>query len=306
MLLFLLISMVSYSQTELYVSIGGASYKKMSAMHITGVVDTIFVDNTSTILTFSISSSNGDQFTMKKPANITVGTFTVGVKDTVKITAAPQYYFIGWTSVSSYYFKFLVKYKPLVINHTVSNNTVQFNVDTLHRLNYTINSTIVHGTWEYKFDQSINTPVVGTSTISMQPNIPTQNYSTSGVYYLHVRTWNINDNPNENQFGYSISSWNTYSVNLTYVPTVTTSISEVDKVTDFKLYPNPAKDVITVEYSSKNNIDHVSLYTITGQEVSTTAVESMGNNTLTFNVESYPAGIYFVRIGTTSYKFIKQ
>lgn len=297
--------MVSYSQTELYVSIGGSTYKKMSNMHLSGITDTIFVSNTSDILTFSISSSNGDQLTLnKQPGLNTVDTYTIGIKNTATVTAQPNQYSIYWTQgQSGNTFKFIVKYKPLSISSSIVGNAVSFGVDTLNRLNYKINNTIVHGIWEYKFDQSPSMPSSG--TLSMYPNIPLQSYSASGVYYFHVRAWNFNTDPNENEYGFSFTSWNTYSVQVTYT-TSTVGISEQNAIENLKVYPNPASTEITVSYASETNIEKVSVYNIGGQEVSSIAVESSGENKVSFNVESYSPGIYFVRIGTATYKFIKQ
>ena len=319
-LLFVLISMVSFSQ-DLFVSIGGAKKVKLTSASQGGERDIIVVNNNSTILSFTVIGNPQDAYSVNKGLGTNViETFTINNSGIGTFTIISDYDTYNLNVSGFQYYKLRVKYLNPIFNISTStaNNTVYFSSDTLivpaeiGSNNTSMDSSLnymspfnkpTRGIYEYVVDQSPNIPTVNTTTVSTPNNI-FQSYGSNGVWYLHLRAYNYYDH-DDAKYGLTVTQWITYSTSVIYTPS-TVNIAEIENVTDFKLYPNPAKDVITVEYSSKNNIDHVSLYTITGQEVSTTAVESMGNNTLTFNVESYPAGIYFVRIGTTSYKFIKQ
>ncbi len=73
----------------------------------------------------------------------------------------------------------------------------------------------------------------------------------------------------------------------------------------FKMYPNPAKNVLNIESASK--IDQVSVYNVLGQEVlSKTAT----NEIVTLDVSNLRTGIYVVKTtidgATSSSKFIKE
>jgi hypothetical protein len=314
-LLFVLISMVSFSQ-DLYVSIDGASYKKMSAMYQTGITDTILVKNTNVILTFSIAASNGDQFSLNKGQGMNIiGTYTTGIKDTCKIPAFPTNYAIwrtGSSSLGQFKFVVIIKNPPIIINNSVNTNTIDFVIDSLKRLNYTLSSnswtSIARGIYEYKIDQSPNIPSSGTSTVQNISNL-SYPFTSSGTYYIHIRANNYYVNEAELQFGLSFAQWNTYSVTATYsapTGTVTDVGIRENSISGFNVYPNPAKDNITVEYRSTNSYENVSIYNITGTLLYTERYETTGDNKLSFNLESYTPGIYFCRVGTGTYKFIKQ
>lgn len=329
MLLFVVISFVSNSQSGIYVSIDNQPKVEMlefNSFFATESKNVLVTQNASSIIkidfdnmlltnpTFSanyslwigkrysviMTSTNGGLITTGLIQN-SGNTFTFNAVSTTFTAGNEQMYLKFEDSTNSVSqqvpVRFHIDHKTNPFNTVLSQtgNTVNVNF-----VKYTYTNTVLNNnSFEYVFNSSITAPTTSLSGSTINNLSYNVTQSDSGaIKYFHIRSTDT-----------IISKWYTYSVQLQYTaPTTTTtvSIAEIENVTDFKLYPNPVKDVITIEYSSKNNIDHVSLYTITGQEVSTTAVESMGNNTLTFNVESYPAGIYFVRIGTASYKFIKQ
>ncbi|MDR0829066.1 MAG: leucine-rich repeat protein [Prevotellaceae bacterium] len=85
------------------------------------------------------------------------------------------------------------------------------------------------------------------------------------------------------------------------------------------IYPNPAKDHIVIEgltntpqQSSviagltRNLLNTVQIYDISGRAVETRYATSLQNDTATINVSHLPAGVYFLRIGDRAAKFVKE
>lgn len=73
-----------------------------------------------------------------------------------------------------------------------------------------------------------------------------------------------------------------------------------DYTTSWTLYPNPVKDVLNIS-TQELLTEPVSVYDITGRQV---AYQKLNNNSI--SVGSLPAGIYILKIGAKSGKFIKQ
>jgi beta-glucanase (GH16 family) len=68
----------------------------------------------------------------------------------------------------------------------------------------------------------------------------------------------------------------------------TAGITDNDAI-DFQVYPNPAKDLVTIK--AQENIDSIELYTLLGSKIERT----LGTDN-SFSVEGLPAGIYFLKI----------
>ena len=63
----------------------------------------------------------------------------------------------------------------------------------------------------------------------------------------------------------------------------------------FTMYPNPAKDVVTLQYDLAINNATVSIFDVTGRLIQNVALNSVsGSNEL--NVSAYPAGVYLVLV----------
>lgn len=75
------------------------------------------------------------------------------------------------------------------------------------------------------------------------------------------------------------------------------SNEKVDLSSAFKLYPNPANDMITIV--SEIGINEVSVFNILGGKVYGSA-KSLNTNNYRINVQDLKAGIYFARVSTTS------
>ena len=98
---------------------------------------------------------------------------------------------------------------------------------------------------------------------------------------------------------------------ITIDGSITTGITTIETVTGLNLYPNPVKDVATIEYNltSSSNVT-ISIIDYTGKVLNSTSVNSyQGNNTVTLSTSNLTSGIYFARIisknTVKTIKFIK-
>ena len=81
------------------------------------------------------------------------------------------------------------------------------------------------------------------------------------------------------------------------------------EITDIELYPSPTSDMIYLQSSkSFKSIQRISLTHANGQKIYEDVVQETGS-TIKFSLESYPSGIYFVRLfdnkGVLTLKTIK-
>lgn len=84
--------------------------------------------------------------------------------------------------------------------------------------------------------------------------------------------------------------------------TITKVIEHSKNDIDLKLYPNPASNVLFIK-SSSAKVENVVVIDCKGVEM---AKFQMQNNSMELNISHYPNGIYFIQIGSTVSKFIKQ
>lgn len=68
----------------------------------------------------------------------------------------------------------------------------------------------------------------------------------------------------------------------------------------FSFYPNPAKDI--VNFSSKNNIENITLYNVLSQEVLSKEVNS---NEFTLDISNLPSGTYIAKLNNNISKTVK-
>ena len=88
-------------------------------------------------------------------------------------------------------------------------------------------------------------------------------------------------------------------------------INTIEAVNNVNLYPNPVKEIATIEYKLiKNSNVTISIIDYTGKVIKTTSLNSYkGNNTVTLNTSTLNSGIYFAKIVSNktvkTIKFIK-
>jgi len=78
------------------------------------------------------------------------------------------------------------------------------------------------------------------------------------------------------------------------------------ELADFKLYPNPSSDVVTIALPQTiNELKRIDVFDITGRRIET--LDGFDNlNTIQLNVNTYNSGIYLVRLNTEKGSFAKK
>ncbi|KPK87256.1 MAG: hypothetical protein AMS27_02840 [Bacteroides sp. SM23_62_1] len=79
-------------------------------------------------------------------------------------------------------------------------------------------------------------------------------------------------------------------IQIIWVLPLPTAIPIIEKIPDFRFYPNPAEDYITVELPATGDI---SLFDILGREM--TGISNVSGKT-TISVSELPQGVYFIRV----------
>lgn len=78
------------------------------------------------------------------------------------------------------------------------------------------------------------------------------------------------------------------------------NISEFD-ITNIDIYPNPTKSILTV--SSKSNIIKIEVYDLSGRLITS---KNENSDTTSLNIDSFPNGMYFFKVLTTTGTSIKK
>jgi Leucine-rich repeat (LRR) protein len=104
---------------------------------------------------------------------------------------------------------------------------------------------------------------------------------------------------------YNISMENStglyYSGSFAGITNITTSITSIDEMgaNDVKLYPNPARDVLTIDFEAGTDYSaDVSIFNTQGRIV---MQEIISNGKSELNVSSLKQGVYFVKINTSNF-----
>jgi len=127
----------------------------------------------------------------------------------------------------------------------------------------------------------------GTPASSTSKNPSAITYNTSGTYNVTLKVTN------------AFNSTNTM-VKTGYIYVGGVGVDELSQ-NSIKVYPNPVKDVVTIETGS--NIQQVQIFNITGQIVMTTQTSS---KSVTMNTSLLKSGIYFLKVKTDSGSFDKK
>ena len=113
------------------------------------------------------------------------------------------------------------------------------------------------------------------------------NPGSTGVYDIKMWASKINNNVDADPSNDTIS----------FTVTVVNSIGiDEDEVANFKLYPNPANNIINIALSGENNNYKIELVNMLGQTVLTSVNENNSNEVIALDVSTYESGIYMVKI----------
>lgn len=112
--------------------------------------------------------------------------------------------------------------------------------------------------------------------------------TNGGTVYFHVAP-------------YFAGEVGTYVLDLKVVRARTTGIENPEISGNISLYPNPAKDLVTLDWSAlSGEVRSVALLNLQGQTIATEAIVAGGPSTHTFSLKNMAAGIYLVKLQTTA------
>ena len=89
---------------------------------------------------------------------------------------------------------------------------------------------------------------------------------------------------------------------------VTSSTRDFGSVSSLNIFPNPARDHITISYEGLNtNNGNLQLVNVTGQVLNTSILNQVNDN-IEMNISTYSPGYYMIRIsnnnGVSTHKFV--
>ncbi|MCB0380789.1 MAG: T9SS type A sorting domain-containing protein, partial [Flavobacteriales bacterium] len=148
-----------------------------------------------------------------------------------------------------------------------------------------------------------NPPLLTTSYIVTNPSSALVNdgeidCTVSGGVAPYTYYWSTTDTTedlssiNSGTYTVTVTDANGCSVNETIVLDISTGIVSVLNNGAFVIYPNPAKNWVTVESKNLNN----SIFTITTINGQLLMLEKLSSTKSTFNISSLSSGIYFYEI----------
>ena len=82
------------------------------------------------------------------------------------------------------------------------------------------------------------------------------------------------------------------------------SVSNIENENTFILFPNPAQENLQIIISNNRNINDITILDLTGKQIKNISVNNTSN--ININVSDLQKGIYFVRIGHSVQKFVKN
>lgn len=123
-----------------------------------------------------------------------------------------------------------------------------------------------------------------------------------GVMYYSYSQYNVFPRNNDDVIGLADANGNAITLDTTDLslcePADTTSVKEILNGVDYNMYPNPAKDQVTLEFNGlSNKMLTVEFFDVAGRSLYTTQVNNQVNNISTTSFEN---GVYIVRLKDAS------
>ena len=107
--------------------------------------------------------------------------------------------------------------------------------------------------------------------------------TTTGTYYATARI--------ANQFASTSADTLYTTFAVTWMPTGVQNVNKASE--EVLLYPNPASNEINLVYDANADIKNIAVYNVIGKVM---AIYKVTGNSANLDLESVPAGIYFVRL----------
>jgi hypothetical protein len=84
-----------------------------------------------------------------------------------------------------------------------------------------------------------------------------------------------------------------------------TDIKDSKSDTEIKIYPNPATNILYIQ--NRNSIENIRIYNTQGKLIDIKLnISIINHNELKLNIENFTSGVYIIKIGNSSKKFIKH
>lgn len=142
--------------------------------------------------------------------------------------------------------------------------------------------TSVTKTYEYVFPGSYRLPTSASSPINIRTEHSVENFNN--IYAV-----------------YWIQNTSTKEILQAGKVGAASSIKEKMKIGNIEIYPNPAKDMLTIQ--SEENIQEVNIYNVMGQKVKDLHV---GTNHISVDIANLSKGMYIIQITTQNGKSVKK
>jgi len=168
-------------------------------------------------------------------------------------------------------------------------STQNWDVPDCEAIGFTIGAS---NQWEGQGDCSIDGWGMGNSSITFNQDeylCVRFNLGGTDVYYGWIR-FSMN---NQGVIVYKDFAYNSTPEQSITAGQITLSINKPDFSNEIKLYPNPAKQVITIENSSQSSISSIIIRSLVGKEV---LVSPLINNTTTIDISSLSSGLYIINL----------
>ena len=128
----------------------------------------------------------------------------------------------------------------------------------------------------------------------------------SGVI-LVVDRYDPENDASENQYYIKLdkdgNQESNFFPNMDSLLAITTGIEDIDRSTDFAVYPNPSADMVTLQVPDNLMNQELNVYSIDGKRVWR---EAQLNRHTVVNVSQFPAGVYIFQIGMNRKKIIVE
>ncbi len=178
---------------------------------------------------------------------------------------------------------------------TISNAAIDSCLDFIPTNVYVSNVILVNNT-----TLEVEWSFVGSN---QQTQTITETYTFGGAYGSYLVSISLDCEESND----SLRSIQTWSDIILINEDTSTGITKIETLNNLKLYPNPVKDILNIEFNStKNNQANIQIVSYTGKIISNENVNIlMGNNSISIATSNLNSGIYFVRINDKIIKFVK-
>ena len=207
------------------------------------------------------------------------------------------------TNQATYGFKFIVK-------DTVTNCETMYSYQSAYVNNITSSFLNVIAKPGYNLGPVCQGDAVGLGIAATAMSGPTFNWTANGTFLLSTLATSVIVNPTVTTTYIAYANDGTCQFNgsaATVTVNICTGVNETDNKIGISIYPNPAKDILTIELNNYTNTVLASVYSIDGQLIKDE--ELLGDNNK-ISVSDLTSGIYFVIIKNDTkghtFKFIKE